>query len=79
MLAHGREVHGAKNNERHVCGRPRDVSGPCLVSAQCVLKPVSRQRLTHRAATKKPPFTRMSTDCARTCRWQPSEHPQGVS
>ena len=53
MLAHGREVHGAKNNERHVCGRPRDVSGPCLVSAQCVLKPVSRQRLTHRAATRE--------------------------
>ena len=39
---HAGEVHGAKNNERHVCGRPRVVSGPCLVSAQC---PVSRQCL----------------------------------
>jgi len=34
-FADAAEVHGAKNNERHVCGRPQVVSGPCLVSTQC--------------------------------------------
>jgi hypothetical protein len=34
---HAGELHGAKNNERHVCGRPRVVSRQCLVSAQCLV------------------------------------------